>query len=55
MKIKVKPSKPDDSNGAVRVFSKPIVGSTIIADPIDKILKKEKSFIDRILDLIRVH
>ena len=55
MKIKVKPSKPDDSNGAVRVFSKPVVSSTIIADPRDMILKKEKNFIDRILDLIKVH
>ena len=55
MKIKVKPSKPDDSNGAIRVFSKPLVESTVIADPRDMILKKEKSFMDKILDLIKVH
>lgn len=55
MKVKVKPSKPDDSNGAIRVFTKPLVGSTVIADPRDKILKKEKSFTDRIIELIKVN
>ena len=55
MKIKVKKVKPDDSHGAIRVYSKPLIGSSIIADPRDKILKKNKSITDRILDMIRVN
>ena len=55
MKIKVKKVKPDDSHGAIRVYSKPLIGSSIIADPRDKILKKNKSIADRILDMIRVN
>ena len=55
MKIKVKKTKPDDSHGAIRVYSKPLISSSIIADPRDKIFKRNKSITDKILDMIRVN
>ena len=44
--------KPDDSIGAVRTYSKPLVSSSVMMDPKDAYLKKKKSLSDRFWDLI---